>query len=289
LTETAGELPVLVTGATGPHGRAVTLALLSAGRRVRAFTRDPTSARAGELTARGAELAAGDLLDPASLAQAMRDTSAVYAVTTPFGGGPRAEIAQGEQILAAAVGARVPWLVLASVASADRASGVPHFESKWQIERRLASSPLRHTVVAPTYFYENLGDLREKIANGELALALPPDQPLQQIALADLGAAVASLLSRQAEFEGRRIELAGDQPTPRQMAQALSSAAGRAVAYRPLPLDVVAARSADLAAMYRFLSDTGYQVDIAAVQAEFPDVNWTSFTEWVDEAAPTGR
>jgi len=284
LTAAAGELPALVTGATGPHGRAVTLALLSAGRPVRAFTRDPTSARAGELAVLGAELAKGDLLDAASLTEAMRGTSAVYAVTTPFGGGARAELAQGEQILAAAARAQVPWLVLASVASADRSSGVPHFESKWQIEQRLASAELPHTVVAPTYFYENLGDPREKIADGEVALPLPPDQPLQQIALADLGAAVASLLTRQREFIGQRIELAGDQPTPQQMADALSAAAARPVRYRQLSLDTIATRNPDLAAMYRFLTDTGYQVDVPAVQAQFPDVTWTTFTQWVDSA-----
>jgi len=289
LTAAVDQRPVLVTGATGPHGRAVTLALLSTGRRVRALTRDPTSARAGELTALGGELAVGDLLDPASLTEAMRGTSAVYAVTTPFGGGAQAEIAQGEQILAAADRAHVPWLVLASVASADRASGVPHFESKWQIEQRLASSQLLHTVVAPTYFYENLGNLDQKIADRELALPLPPHQPLQQIALADLGAAVASLFTRRMEFIGQRIELAGDQPTPQQMTDALSAAAARHLRYRQVPLDTIATRNADLAAMYRFLTDTGYQVDIAAVRAQFPDVNWTSFAQWVNATAPIGR
>jgi len=41
--------------------------------------------------------------------------------------------------------------------------------------------------------------------------------------------------------------------------------------------------------MYRFLTDTGYQVDIAAVRAQFPDVNWTSFAQWVNATAPIGR
>jgi uncharacterized protein YbjT (DUF2867 family) len=281
MTERFTNGPVLVTGATGPHGGAVAAALLAAGRRVRALTRDPASAQAGKLAALGAELATGDLLEPGSLRNAMRGAAAVYAVTTPFGDGPQAEIRQGEQIIAAAAEADVPWLVLASVASADRATGVPHFEGKWQIEQRLRTSRRPHTVVAPTYFYENLGDLDDRIAAGELALPLPASRPLQQLALADLGAAVASMLDRREEFLGQRIELAADQPTPRQMADALSVAGGRAVSYRQVDIEEVVARSEDLAAMYRFLADTGYQVDIDNALARFPDVQWTTFAEWV--------
>src|SRR5262249_4584176 len=152
---------VLVTGATGTHGGAIVEALLAAGRPVRALTRNAGSARARDLAGLGAELATGDLLDQGSLVEAMHGVSAAYAVTTPFGDGTDAELAQGRQIIAAAGAAGLPWLVLASVASADRATGIPHFESKWRIEQALQSSRLVHTVVAPTYFYENLGDPRE--------------------------------------------------------------------------------------------------------------------------------
>jgi uncharacterized protein YbjT (DUF2867 family) len=179
--------PVFVTGATGPHGGAVARALLAASRGVRARTRNPTSGRATELAALGAELVEGDLLDPAALTDAMRGVGVACAVTTPSGDGPAAEIEQGEQIIAAASAAGLPWLVLASVASADRATGVPHCDSKRQIEQKLEAS-----------------------------------QP---------------------------------------------------------------ARSADLAAMYRFLTETGYEVDIAGVRAGFPDARWTSFAQW---AAATG-
>ena len=132
--------PVLVTGATGPHGRAVVQALLAAGRRVRALTRNPDSMPARQLAGLGAELARGDLLDPESLLDAMTGTIAVYGVTTPFSAGPDSELRQGEQLIAAARATEVPWLVFASVASADRGTGIPHFESKWRIEEQLRGS-----------------------------------------------------------------------------------------------------------------------------------------------------
>ena len=118
--------PVLVTGATGPHGRSVVEALLAAGRRVRALTRNPDGSLAQQLGVLGAELAQGDLLDRESLLDAMTGAIAVYAVTTPFSAGPEGELRQGEQLIAAARDTEVPWLILASVASADRATGIPH-------------------------------------------------------------------------------------------------------------------------------------------------------------------
>jgi uncharacterized protein YbjT (DUF2867 family) len=279
--------PVLVTGATGPHGGAVVRGLLAHDLTVRALTRDPNTKRAQALAALGADLTVGDLLDASSLADAMRGTRAVYAVTTPFGDGTDAEVEQGRQIIAAAEEVDLPWLILASVASADQATGIPHFESKWQIEQQLAASSLVHTVVAPTYFYENLGDPRELTQAGELALPLPATRPLQQVALSDLGSLVASMLSRQTEFAGQRMEVAGDQPTPARMSEDLATASGHAVSYRELPLDTVAARSPDIAAMYRFLADTGYRVDVASIHDRFPDVGWTTFARWIDAALET--
>jgi hypothetical protein len=139
-------------------------------------------------------------------------------------------------------------------------------------------------VVAPTYFYENLGDAKEMIAGGELALALSPERPLQQVALEDLGAVVLAMLPRRRELLGVRLEIAGADPTPQQMADALSTAAHHPVRYRQIALEEVAARSGDLAAMYGFLEQTGYQVDIPALHERFPEVSWTSFAAWAISA-----
>jgi uncharacterized protein YbjT (DUF2867 family) len=271
---------VLVTGATGLHGGAVAQALLAAGRRVRAFTRDGHSRGSRWLADRGAELAVGDLLDTGSLVAAMRGAAAVYAVTTPFAAGEAREIEQGSHIIAAAEQARVPWLILASVASADRSTGIPHFESKARIEQQLRASRVPHTVVAPTYFYENLGDPAAIVASGELSLPLGASRPLQQVAVADLGALVVALLDRRRDFVGHRIEVAGDEPTPQQMAEALSAAGGRPVRYEPLDLG---GRAGDIASMYRYLDRTGYQVDIAALRERFPEIAWISFARWAEQ------
>ena len=52
-----------------------------------------------------------------------------YAITTPFENGADAEVRQGDTIIRAAAQAGLPWLILASVAAADRAA-VPHFQQQ---------------------------------------------------------------------------------------------------------------------------------------------------------------
>src|SRR5271163_3696568 len=103
--------PVLVLGATGTQGGAVTRELLAASFPVRALVRDPASARAQALSAAGAHLVVGDLRDRASLARAFKGVEAVYAITSPFEHGADEEVEQGETIIAAAQDTGLPWLI----------------------------------------------------------------------------------------------------------------------------------------------------------------------------------
>src|SRR6202012_4325564 len=147
--------PMPVTGATGTQGGAVARGLLAAGYPVQALVRNPSSGRAQALDDAGATLVKGDLLDIESLTSAFSQTPVVYAITTPFESGTGEEERQGATIVAAAEAAGLEWLVLASVASADRTDAVPHFASKRHVELQLAASAVPWTVIAPSYFYEN--------------------------------------------------------------------------------------------------------------------------------------
>jgi uncharacterized protein YbjT (DUF2867 family) len=276
----SGRLPVLILGATGGQGGAVADALIRAGRLVRAFVRDPGSAAAGRLSAAGVQLAAGDFTDQAALTAAMRGAAAAFALTTPFESGPDAELVQGQAIIRAAAEARLPHLVFSSVAGATAGTGIPHFESKAKVEKALAASGIPHTVVAPTYFYDNaIGGYQDLLA-GSLQLPLPADHPLQQLDRPDLGSFVELVLRDPRSFAGDRIELAGDAPTPAQMSQALSDALARSVRYREVPVSAVDRGSPDMAAMWEFLRGRGYQADIAALRRNYSAVRWTSFAAW---------
>ncbi|MET8330882.1 NmrA family NAD(P)-binding protein [Streptomyces sp. NPDC005181] len=273
-------LSVAVLGATGRQGGAVVNALLHAGQRVRAVVRDPAAPRARALTDRGVAAVPGDLLDEASLAAALEGADAAFAVTTPFEDGPQAEVDQGTAILGAAARVQLPHLVLASVASADRDTGVPHFESKQRIEALLSRSEVPWTVVAPTYFYDNMLGDRDSLLTGRLPLPLPPDRPLQQLAREDLGALVTAVVADRTRHLGKRVEVASQAITPAQMATALEHVLGRPVRPVQVSLGSVHANSADMGAMWDFLNAEGYSVDIPALHAAYPDIAWTTFEDW---------
>ncbi|MFH8444595.1 NmrA/HSCARG family protein [Streptomyces sp. NPDC018026] len=276
--------PVAVLGATGGQGGAVVRALLAEGVPVRAVVRSPRSARARAPQERGVEVVPGDLEDTDSLTPAFTGVRAAFAVTTPFEEGVEAEVRQGRSIVSAAVAAEVPHLVFSSVAGADRDSGVPHFQSKHLTETMIGETRLPWTVVAPTYFFDNIRGSGEDLMNGVLPLPLEPEQPFQQVARPDLGAFVAHAIGNPEPHLGARIELAGDDPTPTRMTQVLAHVLGRPVRPVTVPVSDVYAYSADMGAMWEFIGGGGYQVDIPALKASYPSVPWTSFAPWIEEA-----
>jgi len=270
--------PMLVLGATGGQGGAVTNALLARGARVRALVRTADRAQTPWLSERGIETAVGSLDDADSLTAAMDGVAGVFALTTPFEAGPEAEVVQGKAIIAAARRARVGHLVFSSVASATSATGVPHFASKALVETELGASEVPHTVLGPTYFFDNALAAVDRLRDGVLELPLPSDRPLQQLARADLGAFAAEVLLNPAPYGGRRIELASDAPTPTRMAEALSEALGREIRHERTPPAAIG--DPDMRAMWDFLGGPGYQVDVAGLHAAHPEVRWTSYEEW---------
>lgn len=110
------------------------------------------------------------------------------------------------------------------MASADLHTGIPHLESKAVVEAALVSSGVPNTIVGPTYFYDNLVGGLDRIRDGVFELAIPEDKPLQQLSRRDLGAFVAAVFADPTRHVGTRIDLASDDPTPAEMADALGPA-----------------------------------------------------------------
>src|SRR5258708_23986849 len=151
----AQELTVVVTGSTGKQGGAVARALLERGHKVRAVTRDPNSRQAESLANAGATLVAASLEDTAAITKALEGATSLFAMTTPYEGGTQAETRQGISAADAAKAAGV-HLVFTSAGSANRQTGIPHFDSKYEVEEHIAKIGVRATVLAPVYFMENL-------------------------------------------------------------------------------------------------------------------------------------
>lgn len=275
-------LRVLVTGATGQQGGALARHLLRRGYQVLALTRNPDSATAKALEAQGAELVPGDFEDLASLEQAARRADAVYAMATPFEAGIYAEVRHGLHLVDAARLAGVKHFVYSSVAGADQRTGIPHFDSKHEVERYLRRSGLPYTIIAPTFFMENfLGPMfRMGLQDGLLAMGIPPSRGLQMVAVEDLARFVARVLSAPEDFLDERVEVASDEVTGQQATHLLSYVSGHRLHYQHLPLEFVREHSEDLARMFEWFDRVGYHADILTLRHEFPELGWHTFEEW---------
>ncbi|NEA64136.1 NmrA/HSCARG family protein [Streptomyces sp. SID12488] len=274
---------IAVTGATGAQGGATTRALLRHGSRVRALTRNPSSTAAEELRGLGAEVAYADFDDRAGLDAALTGADALFTMSTRNDDDAGAEVRQAVSLLDAAAASRtVRHIVFTSAANADRGTGVPHFETKHRVELHLRSLGIPWTVIAPGVFMDNytsewtLSGLRE----GRFALPLPADLRLPFIPAADIGAFAALALRHPEEFAGRRIDIASDNLTCTEIAETLSAVCGRPIEFTPVPLAQIEAHSADLAAMFRYFTATGLDVDVEGLRRDHPEVGWHGFAEW---------
>jgi uncharacterized protein YbjT (DUF2867 family) len=275
----AQKLTVVVTGATGKQGGAVARGLLERGHQVRAVTRDPNSSLAKSLGNAGATLVASSLEDTAAITKALEGATSLFAMTTPFGG-TDAETRQGVAAADAANAAGV-HLVFTSVGSANRKTGVPHFESKYEVEKHIAKVGVRATILAPVSFMENLYFAKEQLAKGIYAAPLPPARRLAQVAVADIGAVAVRLLEDPGRFAGKRFDLAGDDLAGNDVVAILSRVTGRPFTYFQVSLDVIRQRiGEDGAKMYEWFDRVGYSVDRAALRREFPDVAFHDFESW---------
>jgi uncharacterized protein YbjT (DUF2867 family) len=274
------KLVVVVTGATGQQGGAVVKNLLERGHEVRAVTRNAQSAKAMELESTGVTIVRASLEDTTALAKALEGATSLFAMTTPFEGGPQTETRQGVSAADAAKAAGV-HLVFNSVGSANRQTGVPHFDSKYEVEKHIAKIGVRATVLAPVYFMENLYFGKVQLAKGVYATPLPPTRQLAQVAVADIGAVAVRLLEAPGRFAGKRFDLGGDELTGNDVVAILSRVTGRPFSYFQVPLDVIRQRMGeDGAKMYEWFDRVGYTFDRAALRREFPDVAFHDFESW---------
>ena len=196
---------VLVTGATGQQGGAVIRHMLPKGWKLRALTRNPASREAKALALQGVEVVQGDLDDPASLARAVDGVYGVYSVQDFWAVGARREVQQGKNLAVIAKKAGVKHFVYSSVAGAERNTGIPHWESKWEIENAIRDLRLPGTMLRPVAFMENyyIDQVEIGILKGKLADPVRGDKPYQTIATEDIGAFVALAFERPAEFIGK--------------------------------------------------------------------------------------
>ncbi|MGH9584660.1 MAG: NmrA family NAD(P)-binding protein, partial [Bryobacteraceae bacterium] len=176
--------------------------------------------------------------------------------------------------------ARISHLVYSSVGAADRHTGIPHFDSKAAIEEHLRGSGIPFTIIRPVFFMENWLGMKETIDGGAIALPLKQETHLQMIAVDDIGGFAAMAFEHPGRWQGSAIDIAGDDLSMNDAAQALTRASGREVRYRQIPWEQFEQHAGhEMATMFRWFESTGYDVDISAIRGEYP--NLTNFERWL--------
>jgi uncharacterized protein YbjT (DUF2867 family) len=258
---------ILVSGATGQQGGSVARNLLERGFAVRALTRDTEKAAAKELVDLGAEVVSGDLEDRASIEQ-------FWEV------GVEGEVGQGILLADAAKEAGVEHLVYSSVGSAHRETGIPHFDSKWEVEEHVRASGVPYTVLRPVFFMQNWEMMREPVLGGTLPQPLDPDKPFQMIDAEDIGVFAARAFDDPESWIGREVDIAGDELTMPEIAGTFSRVIGRNVDYFQVPWDGFEEQMGEeYTIMYRWFNDYGYEANIAALRDEYPGL--ASFEQYL--------
>jgi uncharacterized protein YbjT (DUF2867 family) len=206
-------------------------------------------------------------------------------MSTPYESGSKTETREGINMVRAAVTAGVEHLVYSSVAAADRATGIPHFDSKFEVEKEIRRSGVPFTIVAPVFFMENfIADyMAADIAKGSISMALPATRRVQQIAVSDIAQFTALVIERRESFLGKRIDIASDELTGVTVAAAISEAMGRHIKYTALPIEAARSSNNDLALMFEWFDRVGYDADIVGLRSLYPEVDWHRFSDWAGE------
>jgi uncharacterized protein YbjT (DUF2867 family) len=270
---------ILVTGATGKQGGALIRELAGKSFHLCAMTRHPEGAAAQKLRESGVEVVAGDLDDEASLKRAVAGAWGVFAVQNTWEAGVEREEEQGKRLARVAKDAGVQHYVYASVGSADRHTGIPHFDNKARVEDTVRALKFpSYAICRPVFFMENLTS--PWFLNGDtIYSALDPATVLQMIAVADIGKYAARLFIDADRLHGREIDIAGDARTLPETAAVLGRAFGRSINYVQIPLEEVRKNSEDFAIMLDWFNRVGYDADIEGTAREF-GITPTRLDQW---------
>jgi uncharacterized protein YbjT (DUF2867 family) len=273
---------ILVTGATGQQGGAVAKELLAHGYKVRAMTRKPEGDTARALAKQGAEIIKGDLDDDASLKQAVKGAWGVFAVQNTWEAGVEGEERQGKRLAKIAREGGIQHYIYTSVGSAQRATGIPHFDNKYRVEESIRELNFpSFTIMRPVFFMDNWTSpwFKPAIDQGNVALALKPETALQMIAVKDIGKYGFWAFENHEKLNGQAFDIAGDSLTMPGVASVIGSVMKKPIGFIRVPIEEVRKINAEFAIMLEWFDRVGYNADIPGM-ARQSGIAPTTFAGW---------
>ena len=205
---------ILVVGATGVLGQKTARLLLADGHQVRAMTR--AVGRASDLAQQGAEVIAGDLIDPDSLARACRGVDRMFVAAHSFlGRGRYASAAVDDRGHRALIDAArlqgIKRFVYTSVLGASPIHPVDFCRTKYAIEQYLQASGLEHVILRPSAFMEwhaHIFNGKSILEKGRTQLLGSGTKPRNFVAAIDVAQLAASALTAPS-VRHRVVEIGG--------------------------------------------------------------------------------
>ena len=263
---------VFVTGITGKQGAAVARHLLQMGHEVTGLTRNANSEKANQWKDQGVHIIEGDLDDTSTYTSDLNKTDAIYLVQALQK--KDSEIRQGQQFVDAVKSVDCKHLVYASVAGADLSTGVPHFDSKNEIEKHIKASGLNFSILRPVSFYENdlIPQVASGIRKGNFTTALNKSSKQQLIGVDHIGKIAAQVISNPEEYSGKTLTIATDQYQISEIPELYSSVMNKPVKYKKLPgLIVRLAMGRDLHKMFSYMNKHDFcpTEDVQKIRDEF--------------------
>ena len=127
-----------------------------------------------------------------------------------------------------------------------------------------------YAILRPVFFMENLLAplLKPGLDQGKLAVAVRADTPLQMIAVEDIGAYGRLVFEKAAAFNGRELDIAGDEVTMPEAARVLGAAMKKKIEFAAVPIEEVRKGSDDYATMLEWFDRVGYDVHIRSRSQE---------------------
>ncbi|HZT32096.1 MAG TPA: NmrA/HSCARG family protein [Bryobacteraceae bacterium] len=301
---------IAVVGATGAQGGGLVRAILSDSGgefSARALTRNVSGAKAANLAALGAEVAAADVDDAESLKRAFAGAYGAFCVTFFWNHfSPERELAQAAAMAQAARHAglqHVIWSTLEDtrlwVPLSDNRMPtlmgrykVPHLDSKGEANRLFTDLGVPTTFLLTSFYWDNFihfGMGPRRGPDGALTITLPMgDKKLPGIAAEDIGRCAYGIFRRR-ELIGRTVGIAGEHLTGAEMAAAFSRALGREVRYHEVSPEVYRGfgfpGAEDLGNMFQFKRDFN-EMFCGARNVEFAralNPSLQSFDAWLAE------
>lgn len=271
-----GDNVIFVIGATGRQGGAVAKYLLKAGWKVRALTRNPDQPKARELKESGADVIKGDLDKPEQIRLFFEDIYGVYSVQNPWITGLKKETEHGIRIAELAAAAGVQHLVYSSAGPGTSDTGVPHFNSKIPIEKKIKELGIPYTILRPAGFMELMSDkdfvppLMIWNVTGKM---LGEDFPLSWISCDDVGAVAKTVFSNPEEFKNKEIELVGDIRSMRECREIYTSVYGKRPLRIPAPVWLFRLMQKDLWLMHEWMKSQEFTPELLATTKQLhPEV-----------------